>query len=97
MIVELFGLTGSGKSTIAGALESEGYITVRINSRLELLYLNIKFFLRFPIRNSKNLASYMQRHFACRRRKGTDFPSRTCVMSLQNLIKGMSVYISKGE
>ena len=52
MIIELFGLPGSGKSTLARSLESSGEASrVRIESRSELLFLNLLFFVRHPIRS----------------------------------------------
>ena len=62
MIIELFGLPGAGKSTLARSLESSGEVSrVRIGSRSELLLLNLLFFVRHPIR-SVLLLSYIIRY-----------------------------------
>lgn len=49
MIIELFGLSGSGKSTIARSLESSGKAErIRIASRGELLWRSAFYVLRHP-------------------------------------------------
>ena len=50
MIIELFGLPGSGKSTIARALEANGKAKrIRITSRGELLWRSSLYILRHPL------------------------------------------------
>ena len=76
MIIELFGLPGSGKSTRARALEQEGKVVrVRINSRTELLVRNALFFFQYPVTTIR-LAVYLLKYGG----RGTLF--RTKVISL---------------
>lgn len=50
MIIEFFGLSGSGKSTIAKALAERGdYKLIRIRKKSELIYFNLLSFLKHPI------------------------------------------------
>ncbi|KKP92335.1 MAG: hypothetical protein UR94_C0001G0020 [Parcubacteria group bacterium GW2011_GWA2_36_10] len=56
MIVELYGLPGTGKSTIARAIESQGkFKRIKINSKIELLWYNFLFFLKSPFKFFKLL------------------------------------------
>lgn len=56
MIVELFGLPGSGKTTLARKLEAEkGFKIIKINNRKELLYFNFIHFFKYPVGSSVNL------------------------------------------
>ena len=49
MIIELFGLSGSGKSTIARHLDSTGKASrIRINSTSELLWRSIWYIVKHP-------------------------------------------------
>lgn len=51
MIVEIFGLPGSGKTFLARELaEKQGFQIIKIRSRTELIFNNIVFFLRNPIK-----------------------------------------------
>jgi len=50
MIVELAGLPGVGKSTIAKALTKNGWEVIQADSRSELLWYNLLFVLNHPIR-----------------------------------------------
>lgn len=51
MIVELFGLPGSGKTTLAKKLEARAsFMRIVIKSRAELLLLNFLFFIKHPAR-----------------------------------------------
>ncbi|NNM84018.1 AAA family ATPase [Candidatus Parcubacteria bacterium] len=62
MIIELFGLPGSGKTTLARALEKEGKATrVRIVSRWELIRYNLIFIAKHPVR-SVVLLGYVVRY-----------------------------------
>jgi thymidylate kinase len=50
MTIEFFGLSGSGKSTIAKTLANKGgYQIIRIRKKKELFYYNLLSFLRHPI------------------------------------------------
>ncbi len=62
MIVELYGLPGTGKSTIARALESQGkFKRIRITSKVELLWYNFLFFFKKPFKFFK-LLFYIFQH-----------------------------------
>jgi hypothetical protein len=51
MIVELYGLPASGKSTLARKMaEDEGYIVVKAGNKAELLFYNLLFFIKHPLR-----------------------------------------------
>lgn len=66
MIIELFGLPGSGKTTLARGLEASGEAQrIRIGSRTELLARNVRFALRNPLlflRLLSYLIRYGRRH-----------------------------------
>lgn len=50
MITELFGLPGSGKTTLANKMVAdEGYTVVSVTNRRELLWLNLRYLLRHPV------------------------------------------------
>lgn len=56
MVIELFGLPGAGKTTLAKKLETEqGFKIVKIRSRWELLYLNLRHFFKNPVSSFMNL------------------------------------------
>lgn len=56
MTIELFGLPGSGKTTLAKKLEDEkGFKIIKINSRKELLYFNFIHFFKHPAGSLANL------------------------------------------
>lgn len=48
MIIELYGLPGSGKTTLANALEERGVPKVTIQGKSEILRLNLYFFVTYP-------------------------------------------------
>ena len=48
MIIELYGLTGSGKTFIAGKLEKRGLKTIKFNSKLEKYSNSIFFTIKNP-------------------------------------------------
>ena len=50
MIVELYGLPASGKSTFARSLAARGATRIRVRSRAALLWYNLRFFFRSPLR-----------------------------------------------
>ncbi len=51
MIIELYGLPGTGKTTVAKKIEERiGYKIVAIESRRELAWFNVLFLLKHPIR-----------------------------------------------
>jgi len=51
MIIELFGLTGAGKSTLARAMAVAGWgEVVKVLTKAELIYYNLLFFLTHPIK-----------------------------------------------
>jgi len=51
MIIELCGLPGSGKTTIAKKIEQEtSYKIIKIENKKELLYYNFLFFLKYPVK-----------------------------------------------
>lgn len=50
MIIELFGLPASGKTSLAHSLSVRGFRIIKIRSRSELIFYNILFFFRNPIR-----------------------------------------------
>ncbi len=50
MIVELFGLPASGKSTLARSFEKEGAIRIRDLSRTRIITHNVLFLFRHPVR-----------------------------------------------
>lgn len=47
-VVELFGLSGTGKSTLAKKLVEEGFTLIKIKDKKELIWLNFIFFSYFP-------------------------------------------------
>ncbi len=47
-MIELCGLPGVGKSTLARMLEQHGYEKVRVNGKGDLLLTNIQYLLRYP-------------------------------------------------
>src|SRR3989344_7810189 len=56
MIIELFGLPGSGKTTLAKKLETENcFKIIKINNRKELLYFNFIHCLKNPVSSFVNL------------------------------------------
>jgi len=51
MIIELYGLPASGKTTFAKKLEKDkGYKIIKIESKKELLFNNFIFLIRYPIK-----------------------------------------------
>ena len=50
MTIELYGLPGSGKSTFARSLIGHGYEIVSVPTRWGLIFWNIIFFSRYPIK-----------------------------------------------
>jgi len=51
MIIELFGLPGSGKTSLARTLAQEpGFEVIKIRSKKELVFYNLVFFVRNPFR-----------------------------------------------
>jgi len=49
MIIELFGLPASGKTTFAGELsKKEGWVIIKIKNRRELVWYNLKFLINNP-------------------------------------------------
>jgi thymidylate kinase len=51
MIIELYGLPGSGKTTLARKLAENGdFEIIKIKSRLELLFYNFLFFIKHPVK-----------------------------------------------
>lgn len=56
MIIELYGLPGSGKTTLARKLVKEnGFEIIKISSKKELFLLNLLFFIKHPFRFFKIL------------------------------------------
>lgn len=51
MIIELFGLPGSGKTTLARKVqENSDFKVIKVSNRKELIFLNLIYFLKHPIR-----------------------------------------------
>lgn len=76
MIIEFFGLSGSGKSTIAKTLANKGgYQIIRIRKKRELFYYNLLSFLRHPfsffflfilvLRNSSGCKEFYYKFMNC--------------------------------
>lgn len=53
MIIELFGLPASGKTTLSKTWEKEGWVRVRLNSRLEIVSFFLLFCFSHPFRAFK--------------------------------------------
>ncbi len=49
MIVELFGLPATGKSSFAGILEKEGYTRITVSSKVAIVFWNLLFMFFHPI------------------------------------------------
>ena len=58
MVIELFGLPGAGKTTLAQALKEKGYIIIKVENNFELIFYNILFILLHPY-NSFVIFSYI--------------------------------------
>ncbi len=50
MIVELYGLPASGKTTLARKMVSDGYVRVKIKNKKELLFYNFLFLAKHPVK-----------------------------------------------
>ncbi len=51
MIIELYGLPGSGKTTFAKRLAQEGgFVIIKIRSRSALIFYNLLFLLHYPVK-----------------------------------------------
>ncbi|MGB0757162.1 MAG: AAA family ATPase [Patescibacteria group bacterium] len=48
MIIELFGLPGTGKSTLARALQERGMVVSKVKKVPLLIWYNIQFFFQYP-------------------------------------------------
>lgn len=75
-VVELFGLSATGKTTLAGKLADDGFKWVKVRGRRELLWLNLIFVSYFPY------ASYQFLKLAWHSRRG---PKKLFYLKLVNL------------
>ena len=76
-VVELFGLSATGKTTLAEKLSQDGFKWVKVRGRRELLWLNLIFVSYFPY------ASYQLLKLFWRSRRG---PKRLLYLKVMNLL-----------